>query len=170
VIRGKWILDNLLGMPPPPPPAVVPALKENPGGAKALSMRERLAHHRDNPACSGCHRLMDPVGFAFENYDAVGRWRAAEDGKPIDASGSLPDGSSFDGVPGLQRALLQRPELFVTTLAEKMLTYAVGRGVEPFDAPAVRAIVRQARADNYRFSSIIAGVVKSAPFRMRRSQ
>jgi hypothetical protein len=170
VIRGKWILDNLLGMPPPPPPAVVPALKENTGVGKVLSMRERLAEHRDNPACSGCHRLMDPVGFAFENYDAVGRWRAAEDGKPVDSAGGLPDGSTFEGVAGLQRALLDRPDLFVTTLTEKLLTYGVGRGVDYYDSPAVRKIVREAREGDYRFSSIIAGVAGSTPFRMRRSQ
>ena len=129
VIRGKWILDNVLGVPPPPPPADVPELEET-GAARALSMRERLAGHRANPACASCHRLMDPVGFAFENYDAVGRWRIADGGAPIDASGTLFDGSTFDGVGELQNALLARPELFVTTLAEKLLTFATGRGVE----------------------------------------
>ena len=170
VIRGKWILDNILGSPPPPPPAVVPALKENSSGLKALPMRERLAEHRANPACAGCHKLMDPVGFSLENYDAVGRWRTVEENKPIDASGGLPDGSKFDGVAGLQRALLSRPEVFVTTFTDKLLTYALGRGVESYDAPAVRGVVRGARANDFRFSSVIMGIVSSTPFQMRRSQ
>ena len=170
VIRGKWILDNLLGVPPPPPPGAVPALKENAGVGKNLPIRERLAQHRDNPACSGCHRLMDPVGFSLENFDAVGRWRAAEDGTPIDAEGGLPDGSKFDGVAGLQQALLQRPEMLASTFTEKLLTYALGRGVESYDAPAIRQIVRQAQTADFRFSSIVHGIVKSAPFQMRRSQ
>ena len=169
VIRGKWILDNVLGVPPPPPPPDVPELEETGAGARAPSMRERLAGHRANPACASCHRLMDPVGFAFENYDAVGRWRATDGGAPIDASGTLFDGSAFDGVGGLQDALLARPELFVTTLAEKLLTFAVGRGVEHYDAPAVRRIVRAAQADGYRFSSLVAEVVNSMPFRMRKA-
>ena len=169
VIRGKWILDNVLGVPPPPPPPDVPELEETGAGARATSMRERLAGHRANPACASCHRLMDPVGFAFENYDAVGRWRATDGGAPIDASGTLFDGSAFDGVGGLQDALLARPELFVTTLAEKLLTFAVGRGVEHYDAPAVRRIVRAAQADGYRFSSLVTEVVNSMPFRMRKA-
>jgi hypothetical protein len=115
VIRGKWVLDNILGIPPPPPPPEVPALKENSGAGNVLSIRERLAQHRDNPACSGCHQLMDPVGFALENYDAVGRWRAVEEGKPIDVAGSLPDGSKFQGLQCLQKALFSRPEAFATT-------------------------------------------------------
>jgi hypothetical protein len=170
VIRGKWILANILGVPPPPPPAVVPALKENAGIGKTVSMRERLAQHRDNPACSGCHALMDPVGFSLENYDAVGRWRTAEDGIPIDSAGGLPDGSRFHGAAGLRQALLRRPDIFVSTLTEKLLTYALGRGVEYYDAPAVRKIVAEARPHDYRFSSVILGIVKSTPFQMRRSQ
>ncbi|HYO84753.1 MAG TPA: DUF1592 domain-containing protein [Bryobacteraceae bacterium] len=141
VIRGKWVLDNILGVPPPPPPPDVPALKENAGSMKALSMRDRLAQHRSNPACYGCHQLMDPVGFALENFDAVGRYRTAEEGRGIDASGVLPDGSKFDGIEGLQKALLSRPEMFATTFTEKLLTYAVGRGIEHYDGPAVRKIV-----------------------------
>jgi hypothetical protein len=170
VIRGKWVLDNILGIPPPPPPAVVPALTENSTISKPLTMRERLARHRSNPACFGCHQLMDPVGFSLENYDAVGRWRTAEDGAPIDNAGGVPDGSKFDGVDGLQRAILNRPELFATTLTEKLMTYALGRGVEYYDAPAVRRIVREAKAREYRFSSFILGIAGSAPFQMRRSQ
>ena len=138
VIRGKWILDNILGVPPPPPPPNVPALKENTGVGKVLSVRERLAEHRKNPACSGCHQLMDPVGFSLENYDAVGRWRTVDEGKPIDVSGSLPDGSKFQGATGLRKALLSRPENFATTLTEKLLTYGLGRGVEYYDAPAIQ--------------------------------
>jgi hypothetical protein len=170
VIRGKWILANILGSPPPPPPAVVPALKEHSVGGKVLTMRERMAEHRANPACSGCHQLMDPVGFALENYDAVGRWRTAEEGTPLDVTGSLPDGSKFEGVSGLQQALMSRPEIFLTTFTDKLLTYALGRGVEYYDAPAVRAIVRDAGSQNSRFSSFIIGIVKSTPFQMRRTQ
>ncbi len=170
VFRGKWILANILGMPPPPPLPVVPALKENSGEGKTLSMRERMAQHRNNPACSGCHQIMDPVGFSLENYDAVGRWRTVEENTPVDASGGLPDGSKFEGVSGLQRALLSRPELFFTTFSEKLLTYSLGRGVEYYDAPAIRKVVRNARGGNFRFSSFILGIVNSTPFQMRRSQ
>lgn len=169
VIRGKWILENLLGTPPPPPPGDVPALKDN-TIASTLSVRERLAEHRRDVACAGCHQLMDPVGFALENYDAVGRWRAVEDGRPIDVSGGLPDGRRFEGVDGLEAALLARPEGLVTTLAEKLLTFALGRGVEPADAPAIRAIVRQARANNDRISSLIVGIATSPPFLLRTVQ
>ncbi len=170
VIRGKWILDNILGVPPPPPPAAVPALKENLGSGKIPPMRERLAEHRTNPACSGCHQLMDPVGFSLENYDAVGRWRNTEEATPIDASGGLPDGSKFTGVSGLLKAFESRPEAFLTTFSEKLLTYSLGRGVEYYDAPAVRKVVREARAKDLRFSSFIVGIAASTPFQMRRSQ
>jgi len=169
VIRGHWILENLLGAPPPPPPANVPALRDN-TVATNLSIRERLAEHRTNRACAGCHELMDPVGFALENFDAVGRWRTVEDGRPIDASGGISGDSEFAGVAGLEQSLLRRPEIFVSTLVEKMLTFALGRGVELHDAPAVREVVRRARADDYRFSSLVAGIVTSTPFRMRKSR
>lgn len=168
VIRGHWLLENLLGVPPPPPPPNVSAFSEQ-AIAADLSMRERLAEHRANPACAGCHSLMDPLGFALENFDAVGRWRQTDAGRPIDATGSFPGGERFDGVAGLERALLERPELFVGTLVEKLLTYALGRVVEPDDAPAVRRVVREARSDGYRFSRVILGIVESEPFRMRRS-
>lgn len=168
VIRGHWILGNLLGSPPPPPPADVPALKEKTISAR-LSVRERLAEHRANVACASCHDVMDPVGFALENFDAVGRWRAAEDGLPVDASGGLPDGSKFAGADALEEGLLKRPELFVATFAEKLLTFALGRGIEPYDAPAIRQIVRQAAADNFRFSSIVIAIVNSTPFQMRKT-
>ncbi len=169
VIRGKWILDNILGTPPPPPPANVPALKDNTVSA-TLSMRERLTEHRANPACASCHDRLDPLGFALENFDAVGRWRTVEEGKPVDATGGLPGGSKFVGVSGLEDALLNRPEMFVGTLAEKLLTFALGRGVESFDAPAIRKIVRDARAEDYRFSALIVGIATSTPFQMRRSE
>jgi Protein of unknown function (DUF1592)/Protein of unknown function (DUF1588)/Protein of unknown function (DUF1585)/Protein of unknown function (DUF1587)/Protein of unknown function (DUF1595) len=170
VIRGKWILANILGMPPPPPPASVPPLKERAGPAKFATMRERLAEHRSNPACSGCHQLMDPIGFSLENYDAVGRWRAAENGKPLDVAGGLPDGSKFQGAAGLEQALLRHPGVFATTFTEKLLTYALGRGVEYYDAPAVRKVVQDSQAQDYRFSQFILGIVNSTPFQMRRSQ
>jgi hypothetical protein len=169
VIRGKWILENILGTPPPPPPANIPALKDN-TVSSSLSVRERLAEHRANVACAGCHKLMDPAGFSLENFDAVGRWRTVEEGKPIDSTGGLPDGSQFEGVTGLERALLKRPEIFVSTLTEKLLTFALGRGVESFDAPAIRKIVREAGAQDYRFSSLIVGIAKSTPFQMRKSE
>ena len=170
VIRGKWILENLLGTGPPPPPPNVPALKEAASGAKFQSVRERMAEHRKNPACSGCHQLMDPVGFSLENYDAVGRWRAAEEGKPVDARGGLPDGRTFEGASGLQKAVLDRPDQFLGTFAEKLMTYGLGRGVEYYDAPAVRKILRDAQPSGYKFSSFIVGIVNSTPFQMRKLQ
>jgi hypothetical protein len=169
VIRGKWILENILGTPPAPPPPNVPALSDNTVSAK-LPVRERLAQHRADPACASCHNLMDPVGFALENFDAVGRWREIEDGRPVDAEGGLPDGRQFTGVAGLEQGLLDRPEVFAGTMAEKLMTYAVGRGLEPSDGPAIRRIVRDAATDNYRFSSLVLGIVNSPPFQMRMSQ
>jgi hypothetical protein len=169
VLRGKWILSNMLGSPPPPPPANVPALKE-PTVAASLPIRERLAEHRSNASCASCHRLIDPVGFALEQFDAVGRWRTMDEGRPIDAAGGLPDGSEFEGVTGLEKALLRRPELFVRTLVEKLFIFALGRAPQESDAPAIRKIVREGRAKNYRFSSLIVGLTTSVPFQMRRSQ
>ncbi len=166
VIRGKWILENLLGSPPPPPPPNVPALEDTPLAAD-LPVRERLAAHRADAACAACHDLIDPVGFGLENFDAVGRWRELEQGQRVDAAGGLPDGSAFVGVSGLEQALLERPELFVQTLTEKLLTFALGRPVEYYDAPAVRQILKQAKQQDYRFSSLILGIVNSVPFQMR---
>ncbi len=168
VLRGKWILDNLLGSPPPPPLPDVPALDENTVSA-SLPVRQRLQQHRASPACSSCHDLIDPVGFALENFDAVGRWRTMEAGIAVDASGGLPDGSRFEGVAGLEEALLRRPEVFVRALATKLLTFALGRGVEDFDGPAVRQIVRTARDADYRISELVIAIVNSVPFRMRTS-
>jgi Protein of unknown function (DUF1585)/Protein of unknown function (DUF1588) len=133
-------------------------------------MRERMAQHRADPVCAGCHKLMDPAGFAMENYDAVGRWRTQENGKVIDASGGLPDGSTFSGVDGLQQALMSRPEAFVGTMTEKLMTYSLGRGVTYADAPAIRKIVRDSREGGYRFSSLVLGIVNSTPFEMTRTQ
>ena len=169
VVRGNWVLDNLLGVPPPPPPPDIPDLPKAKIVARELPIRERLSAHRDNPACSGCHRLMDPVGFALENYDAIGRWRTVDTGQPIDASGELWDGSAFDGVAELEAVLLARPDLFLTTLTEKLLVFATGRGVTANDGPAVRSILRQAGADDYRMSSLIEAIVESDPFQMRRA-
>ncbi len=169
IIRGVWVLDNIFGAPPPPPLPDVPALEENEVAAN-LPMRERLAQHRNSPACASCHRTIDPVGFALENFDALGRWRDQEgDNGRIDVSGGLPGVGALAGVDGLEDGLLSRPDLFVGRLTEKLLTFALGRGVEYYDAPAVRTIVREAEADDYRFSSIILGIVKSVPFQMRNS-
>jgi hypothetical protein len=169
VIRGQWVLKNLLGSPPPPPPPDVPALAEN-TVSSTLTVRERLAQHRADPACASCHERMDPVGLALENFDALGRWRDREAGEQIDASGGLPDGSEFAGPDGLEQALLDRPELFVRTLTENLMTFALGRGVEYYDAPAVRRIVSEAQSEDFRFSSIVLGIVKSTSFQMRTSK
>jgi len=168
VLRGKWILTNILGTPPPPPPPNVPALPGNDEGGKVLSVRERMEAHRKSAACASCHKIMDPLGFSLENFDAIGKWRAkSEDGAPIDASGVLLDGSKVDGPATLRAALMSRPEVFVSTLTEKLLTYALGRGVDYNDQPAVRAIVAHAAAGHYRFSDLVAGIVKSPPFRTK---
>ena len=166
VIRGNWILANLLASPPPPPPANVPVL-DNTVSAD-LPIRQRLAAHRDNEACAGCHQLIDPIGFALENYDAIGRWREVELGEPIDSTGALPGGSEFAGVVGLEQALLAQPDWFAEAFTRKLMTYALGRVLEPSDGAAIRKIVRHARQSDYRFSAIVDGIVESVPFQMRK--
>lgn len=166
VLRGKWVLDNLLGTPPPPPPPDVPALDDK-VVSSALPIRERLAAHREQKVCASCHNVIDPIGFALEEFDAVGRFRRHDNYQPVDAAGGLPDGSRFDGVAGLEAALLARPELFAGTVAEKLFIFALGRNAGPADAPAIRAMVRHAAADDYRLSSLILGLVQSAPFQLR---
>ena len=170
VLRGKWILENVLGAPPPPPPDVVPPFEEDAGAAKPKSVRERMEQHRRNPACASCHRMIDPAGLALENFDAVGAWRTKDGGTrgaPVDASGQLVDGTQINGVVELRAALLRDPETFVRTLTEKLMTYAVGRGLTGTDMPAVRTVVRDSAREQYRFSSVILEIVRSVPFQMR---
>ena len=168
-IRGKWVLEQLLGTPPPPPPPNVPSLKED-TESRNLSMRERMEQHRANPACAVCHRMMDPIGFSLENFDGLGRWRDTAGGTsaPIDASGVLPDGTAFEGPAGLREIMLGKQDQFVETFTERLLTYALGRGVEYYDRPVIRRIARESAAGGHRWSSIILGIVRSAPFQMRR--
>ena len=169
VLRGKWVLENLLGAPPPPPPPNIPALKEKGENGKLLTMRQQMEQHRANPACAICHSRMDPIGFALDNFDAIGKWRTTDAGSPLDVSGVMPDGAKFQGPVELRQALLSRPQQFVNTVTEKLLTYALGRGIDYPDEPAVRKIVREAASSEYRWSSLIVGVVHSAPFQMRKS-
>jgi hypothetical protein len=170
VLRGVFVLKNIFGAPPPSPPPVVPALDES-NAASNLPMRERMAAHRSNPACTSCHRTIDPVGFALENFNAVGQWRTADvDGQPVDPSAALPGVGEFKGIDGLEQALLSRPEMFAATLTEQLMTFALGRGIDYYDAPAVRKIVRDSEKDGYRFSSLILGIVKSTPFQMRSAR
>ena len=173
VLRGKWVLENLLSSAPPPPPADIPSLStEGTEREKPLSLREAMTRHRASPACAGCHARMDPIGFAMENFDAIGRWRErdATNGQAIDVTGVFPDGTRFEGITGLKQVLLRQPEQFVGTIAEKLLMYALGRNVQYYDAPAVRGILREAAAQNYTFSSLVLGVVKSRPFLMRQAE
>ena len=178
VVRGKWILENILGVSPPAPPPNVPELEEPELVATAVTMRERMAAHRANPICASCHRMMDPLGLALENFDQGGRWRTVEESfdsrsasfVPIDASGVLPDGTPFEGATGLRSVLVRRSDRFVATMTEKLLTYALGRGLEFYDMPAIRAITRDAASNDHRFSSLVLGVVNSMPFQMRRSE
>jgi mono/diheme cytochrome c family protein len=170
VLRGKYILENILGTPPSPPPPDVPDLTENAPGEEPKSLRERMEMHRRTPTCASCHRVMDPLGFALENFDGVGEWRVKEVGGSIDPVGQLADGAPVDGPVALRKALLKRPEMFVRTLTQKLMTYGLGRGVEYTDRPLVRSIARDAAKQNYRFSSIVVGIVKSAPFQMKKAQ
>lgn len=169
VQRGKWILENLLGSPPPPPPADIPDLKPKSHDGRLLSMREQLDMHRANPICASCHARMDPIGFALENYDGIGKWRTKDAGLPIDASGKLPNGKTFTGSAELKKILLtDHRDEFITTVAEKLMTYALGRGLEAYDAPAVRAIARESAKDNYRLTAMIAAIINSKQFQMRK--
>ncbi|MCA9198622.1 MAG: DUF1592 domain-containing protein [Planctomycetales bacterium] len=169
VLRGNWVLENIIGTPTPPPPPNVPTLDDSPA-SQSVTFRERLAQHREDAACAVCHNLMDPIGFALENFDAVGRWRDLESQSIVDARGTLPDGTEVNGVDELETGLLQRPEQFVQTLTEKLMTYGLGRGLEANDAAAVRRVVRHAAEQDYSFSSIIIGIVESVPFQMREAK
>jgi hypothetical protein len=171
VQRGKWVLENILAAPPPPPPPNAnTTLKEKSDDGKTLTMRQAMEQHRNNPACIGCHARMDPIGFALENFDAIGRWRTMDAGATIDPSGMLPDGSKFAGPAEMRKALLNRPQLIAYAVGEKLLTYALGRNLEHYDGPAVRKLVREAAPSDYRWSSIVLGIAKSTPFQMRRSR
>jgi hypothetical protein len=170
VLRGKWILENLMGTPPPAPPPNVPPLKENDEGAKAQSVRALLEEHRKNPPCSTCHAVMDPLGFSLENFDAIGEWRSKDASGPVDASGQLADGTAVNGPVALRAALMKHPEQFVRTVTSKLMTYGLGRALEYYDMPAVRNIEREASGSNYRFSSLILGIVKSTEFQMKKAQ
>jgi hypothetical protein len=169
VIRGKYVMEVLLGVAPPPPPADVPALAENVENQKALPVRERLAEHRRNPACASCHNMMDPIGLALENFNAVGLWRAHDSGAPVDPSGQMYDGTRLEGPASLRHALLNRTGSFVGSFTQSLLSYGLGRLIDYRDMPAVRAIEREATASGYRFSSFVLGIVKSVPFQMRQA-
>jgi hypothetical protein len=170
VLRGKWVLENLLGTPPPPPPPDVPALSEKQADVQELTMRQRMEAHRSNPGCASCHTQMDPIGFALENFDAVGKWRATDGKTALDVSGVLPDGTRFQGPTELRKVLLARREQFARTVTEKLLTYALGRELGDYDMPAVRKVLAEAAPGGYRWSSLILDVIKSVPFQMRSSQ
>jgi hypothetical protein len=167
VLRGKWILENVLNTPPPPPPPGVGSIDSKSGGSSG-TMRQIMEKHRANPMCASCHMRMDPLGFSLESYDAIGRWRTQDGGLPIDTSGVLPDGQKFQGAAGMKKILSENREAFAECLTEKMMTYALGRGVESYDRASIKKIVAGMAADNYRFSSLISGIVDSVPFQMGR--
>ena len=176
VTRGKWVLQNLMGTPPAEPPANVPSLEEREPGDAPKSLRERMALHRANPVCASCHRTMDPLGFALENFDAIGRWRTTEEtgipgeiGPPIDTSGTTPDGTEFAGVAGLREILASKEDDFVGTVVEQLLTYAVGRTLEASDYPTVRQILRESTEDDFRWSAVVLSIVNSRAFQTRRA-
>ena len=172
MLRGKWLLDNILGMPPPPPPpGVNTTLQEPKRGAKPPSIRARLDQHRNNAVCASCHSQIDPMGFALENFDVLGGWRSVDEaGNAIDTAGTWPSGRKIDGFTGLRAMLLDRPEGFVGTLTEKLLAYALARRLDYYDRPAVRKIVRDASTHEYRWSSVILGIVQSPEFQMRSAR
>jgi hypothetical protein len=168
VLRGKWLLNNIFGLPVPPPPPGVDTNLENKPGAAAATMRERLARHRQNPSCSSCHAVIDPLGFALENFDVIGGWRTVDEaGKAVDASGATVGGDKVDGLSGLRALLLADREQFPRTVTEKLMAYALGRPIEYSDRPAVRRIVRDAASSNYRWSSLVLGIVENPVFLMR---
>jgi len=169
VLRGKWVLENLLSAAPPPPPPNVPSLNTEKAPGKPLTLRDAMVQHRASPACAGCHARMDPIGFAMENFDAVGRWRERDGEQSIDATGVFPEGTKFDGIPGLKAELLRQPEQFVGTVAERLLMYAIGRNLQYYDAPTVRALMREAKPANYTLASLVLGIAKSRPFQMREA-
>ena len=171
MLRGKWIMEVLLGSPPPPPPPNVPEFEETGAvaGERRLSVRERMEEHRSNPACSSCHRVIDPLGLALENYDLTGAWRIKDSGIPIDPSGELYDGTPLNGPADLRKALLNRSKTFLTSFTENLMAYALGRRVEYYDQPTVRAIMRDAAEQDHRMSAFILGIVNSAPFQMSQT-
>jgi hypothetical protein len=171
VLRGKWLLETILGAPPPEPPANVPGLPDRGEGGRPASVRERLEAHRKNPVCAACHAPMDPLGFALENFSAIGEWRdVSEAGTPIDSTGTMPSGAKFEGPAGLREILVGRRAEFAGTIAEKLMAYALGRGVEFYDRPSLRVISKAAAGDDYRWSSIVLGIVRSTPFQMRTAR
>jgi hypothetical protein len=168
VLRGKWILENILAAPPPPPPPNVPTLNDSKNG-KLLTVREQMELHRNNPVCASCHTKMDPLGFSLENFNGIGGWRVADAGKKLDVSAVMPDGTKFDGPSGLEGILMARKDQFTEAFTERLMTYALGRGLESYDMPAVRAVRYAAASDDYRMNTIIMGIVQSVPFAMRRT-
>jgi hypothetical protein len=169
ILRGKWILDALLNSPPPPPPPGIPTLEESAGKGEKLTMRQQVELHRKNAACASCHARMDPLGFALENFDAIGRWRTRDDGGEIDASAKLPNGTALAGPLGLRQFLISRPEQFVSATIARLLTYALGRELDARDQPAIRQIMRETEARGYRFQDVITAIVNSVPFQMRQT-
>jgi hypothetical protein len=169
VVRGKWLLENFLNYTPPPPPPNVPDLPAVGKDQAKMSLRQRIETHRQNPVCASCHNIMDPLGFALENYDAIGRYRSGDEGGPIDSSGKTPEGTKFEGLHGLRSIMEGRQVEFVATVTEKLLVYGIGRGAEYYDQPAIRAIVRDAAPD-YQWSSIIQGITRSIPFQMKQGR
>jgi hypothetical protein len=171
VFRGKWLLENILGTPPPEPPKVVPPFPENDGKGPPLSVRARMEKHRANPVCASCHSQLDPLGFGLENFDGTGHWRDVDEKTPVDASGQFPNGVKFADAASFRRGLMTSYQSeFISTMTKKLTTYALGRGVEYYDMPAVRKVVREAAASDYRWSSLILGIVKSMPFQMRSAE